>query len=137
MAETEVIEQPITNPGVETDKITHQKLLDDISEESQVVVHCSYTSRYLGDMIRIWKSTFLFPKESGRKSKLVHCENIAIYPEWKVLRPSETVNFCLIFTGLPKNCKTFDLIEQIPEPGGFEYRNIQRNETDVYYIKIN
>jgi hypothetical protein len=37
---------------------------------------------------------------------------------------------------LPKNCDSFDLIERIPEPGGFIYTNIKRNKTDVYHLVI-
>jgi hypothetical protein len=30
----------------------------------------------------------------------------------------------------------FDLVEEIPQPGGFVIKNIRRNETDVYHIDI-
>jgi hypothetical protein len=30
----------------------------------------------------------------------------------------------------------FDLIEEIPEPGGFYFPNIQRNNWDVYNLQI-
>jgi hypothetical protein len=38
--------------------------------------------------------------------------------------------------GLPKKCTVFDLIEEIPEPGGFYIPNIQRNNSDVYHLEI-
>ena len=40
------------------------------------------------------------------------------------------------FSGLPRSCTSFDLIERIPEPGGFEVRNIGRNKTDVYEVEF-
>jgi hypothetical protein len=42
----------------------------------------------------------------------------------------------LIFAGLSKAVKVFDLVEEIPQPGGFVIKNIRRNETDVYHIDI-
>jgi len=41
--------------------------------------------------------------------------------------------FTLIFEGLDKPRKHFDLVEDIPEPGGFI---IKRNKSDVYDIFI-
>lgn len=40
--------------------------------------------------------------------------------------------FTLIFEELSKGCKNFDLIEMIPQSGGFEAFNISRNNMDVY-----
>lgn len=44
--------------------------------------------------------------------------------------------FTLVFSGLPKDCKMFDLIEVIPEEGGFHVKEIRRNESDIYRVKI-
>ncbi|MPN29566.1 hypothetical protein SDC9_177019 [bioreactor metagenome] len=44
--------------------------------------------------------------------------------------------FTLVFSGLPDECTTFDLIEEIPEEGGFFVPNIKRNGTDVYRVII-
>ena len=44
--------------------------------------------------------------------------------------------FTLVFSGLPKDCKSFDLREEIPEEGGFLVKNIKRNGTDVYRVKL-
>ena len=48
----------------------------------------------------------------------------------------QTINFTLIFSGLPKHCKLFDMVENIPEPGGFVFENIVRNNSDVYLLEI-
>ena len=33
-------------------------------------------------------------------------------------------------------CKVFDLIEEIPESGGFKIYDIRRNKSDVYRVDI-
>lgn len=111
-------------------------LLSQLETSSQVIVHCNFSSRFPLDKIRIWKSTFLFAQDSDHISGLVSAENISFYPEWTYLEVGEQRQFTLIFTGLPKDCISFDFIEQIPEPGGFEFSNIRRNKTDVYYIDL-
>jgi hypothetical protein len=47
-----------------------------------------------------------------------------------------TYSFLLIFSALPKACILFDLIEDIPQPGGFLVKGIKRNKTDVYRITL-
>lgn len=112
------------------------ELLNLMREDSQVIVICSFKSDSEFNRIRIWKSTYLFANDSDHKSKLLYSENIAIYPDWMIVREGITVKFVLVFSGLPKNCKYFDLIEVIPEPDGFEIKNIKRNKSDVYRISI-
>ncbi len=136
MSEIEIPNKPAIKTGVKIDEVTKHQLLINIVEESQVILHCSYTGSVYADRIRIWKSTFLYARDSKHRSKLLHFENIALYPNWLSVKAGETVNFTLIFSGLPKHCKSFDMIERIPEPGGFEIKNIQRNQTDVYKIVI-
>jgi len=106
-------------------------------EEKQVIVHCCFpASPYLGNLIRIWQSTFLIDENIGHKSALVHAENISIFPYWTEVPPMKDFWFTLVFTGLPKDCKSFHLKEMIPEEGGFFVQNIKRNSTDVYRVKI-
>lgn len=123
-------------PEVKIDNDVRDKLLNQIQEEAQVIVHCSFTGRFLGDKIRIWASTFLYTKDSSHKSKLILAENITMFPTWKHVAIGQTLNFTLLFSGLPKDCKAFDLIENIPEPGGFAFLDIERNNSDVYSIEI-
>ncbi len=111
-------------------------LMLETAEESQVIIHCSYTSSGLGDLIRIWPTTFLFPKNSSIKCKLIHVENITLFPHWTEIPLGKTHTFTLIFQGLPKDCYLFDLVEEIGQPGAFIIKNIHRNRTDVYYVDI-
>ena len=136
MPEIEIIDVTVTQPEIKIDKTSKHKLVNKVEEESQVIVHCSYTGTSMYDKIRIWKSTFLYAKGSSHRSELVHTENITLFPEWMPVERGQTVFFTLIFTGLPKNCNQFDLIEEIPEPFGFEFRNIERNDSDVYLVDL-
>ena len=127
----------ITKPDVLINTDTLLQLKTFVQEESQVVVHCSYTSAGFMDLIRIWPSTYLIDQGSSHKSELVHAENVSIAPIWTRLTYGETRVFTLIFSGLPKTCSVFDFIESIPEPNSFEIRNIQRNVSDVYFVVVN
>lgn len=136
MSEIKTLEIPVVRPRVEIDAKTKRKLKVHKQEESQVVVHCVYHSEN-SSRIRLWKTTYLLPHDSSFKAKLVHAEGIDIYPEWSYLELNEIRSFTLYFSALPKSCKSFDLHEIIPEPGGFRATNIRRNYADVYHIKIN
>lgn len=106
------------------------------AEEGQVIVHCSIQSDAWGSGIRVWNSTYLIDRVSGERSELIHFFNITLYPQWLWLEPNQNHTFTLIFSALPKGCNTFDLIEVIPQDGGFEVKNITRNREDVYRVKI-
>ncbi len=108
----------------------------DILEDSFVYVHCSFPIPSPDILIRIWKTTFLKDCHSSGQSQLIHAENISYAPQWTAIPESGTYSFLLIFSSLPKSCTLFDLIEQIPQPGGFSVKNIARNNSDVYRITL-
>ena len=87
-------------------------------------------------LIRIWKTTYLVDHSSGTRSKLLHAENITMAPVWTQIPNGALYSFLLVFSGLPKACKQFDLVEEISEPGGFFIKDIGRNDTDVYHIDV-
>ena len=106
-------------------------------EEKQVIVHCCFpASPFFGNLIRIWPSTILMDENSGHESRLIHSENISLFPYWTEVPPMKDFWFTLVFSGLPKDCLSFDFKEVIPEEGGFFVKNIKRNSTDIYRIKI-
>jgi hypothetical protein len=105
------------------------------TNERQTIVHCKHFLN-AGDGIRIWKSTFLIEKPSGTKRKLMHAENITMHPTWTVADKAGKYNFSLYFEGLSKSCTGFDLVEIIPQPGGFIVSDITRNNSDVYNVLI-
>jgi hypothetical protein len=131
-----IIEQPPVKakPAVDTDVLfsVHPELLN----ESYVYVHCHVSAAVQELLIRIWRTTFLIDKNSGVRSGLVHAENITYAPVWTLVPKTFSYSFLLIFFGLPKSCKAFDLVEEINQPGGFFVPHILRNDTDVYHIDL-
>ncbi|OWK73351.1 hypothetical protein CBW16_11450 [Flavobacteriaceae bacterium JJC] len=125
----------ITKPEIAPEIL--ESLKTKVEEEKQVIVHCCYpASIYVGNLIRIWQSTFLIDHSIPHKSHLIHHENISLFPYWTEVPPMKDFWFTLVFSGLPKECTSFDLKEEIPEEGGFFIQNIKRNGTDVYRVKI-
>jgi hypothetical protein len=130
-----VKEAPVeTKPNVDIEVLTSIDPM--ILEDSFVYVHCHFENNQRDMLIRIWKSTYLVDKNSGSRSKLIHAENISFAPIWTLIPDNVSYSFLLIFSALPKSCQSFDLIEDIPQPGGFLVKNINRNESDVYHIDI-
>lgn len=123
-------------PKIKIDKAVRKKLLKQVDEESQVVMHCSFTGDLSGNLLRVWKTTFLHSFGSSHRSKLIHAENITFAPNWMHVYGGQKVNFTLIFSGLPKDCKYFDLIEITPTMRGFLVKNIARNNLDVYSVNL-
>lgn len=106
------------------------------NEEQQVIIHCSIYAIDFGDAARIWESTYLIDKETGKTYNLLFADGISLAPKWTLIPFNKPLEFTLIFKGLPKSCKVFDLMEIIAEEGGFEVLNVTRNSTDVYYVTI-
>jgi hypothetical protein len=108
----------------------------EILDDSNVYVHCSFPIPSPGFLIRIWKTTFLKDCHSAAQSQLIYAENISYAPQWTLVPNTGTFSFLLIFSALPKSCTLFDLVEEIPQPGGFVVKSIPRNKTDVYRITL-
>ncbi|MBK8329313.1 MAG: hypothetical protein IPL09_07555 [Bacteroidetes bacterium] len=120
----------------EVQEITIDPVLLSQSEtlsEKCTIVRCAYNS-FGWDRIRIWPSTYLI-QENGIRKKMLHNYNIALYPEWITIKGKPYI-FTLIFEGLDQDCISFDLLEDIPEPGEFHIRSIPRNQSDVYHVTI-
>lgn len=127
----------ITKPKVEIAPDLLKKLEEMTAEEGQVIVHCISGGSLLYDSyIRIWPTTYLYDQHSDHASELVHVENISMAPEWMLVPAGYVAYYSLFFTRLPKSCSMFDLEEVIPQPGNFSAKNISRNKTDVYYIRL-
>ena len=135
MSRVTTIDTPVkAKPYVDLDTLAalHPELMND----SYVYVHCHFDNQWQDMLIRIWKTTYLLDRHSSAKAELIHAENITYAPLWTLIPDKQPFTFLLIFTGLPKSCKVFDLLEQISEPGGFHVGNIVRNETDVYHVNL-
>ncbi len=112
------------------------ELTQNVDEENQVVVHCMFPAVNEENGLRIWPTTFLICRQTRVRVGLVHQENITMYPNWTWVPENTSYFFTLFFRGLPKGCRTFDLIEEIPQSGGFVVRNIVRNNSDVYKVAL-
>jgi hypothetical protein len=135
MALPTIKEPPVkAKPSVDMEVLAsiHPELMDD----SYVYVHCHFENKWQDMLIRIWKTTFIIDRAGGTRSQLIHAENISYAPQWTLIPDNQPFTFLLIFPGLPKSCKQFDLLEEISEPGGFFVKNIQRNEQDVYHVDL-
>lgn len=128
----------ITRPRVEIESDLLAEMKNQINEAGQVILHILYSTPIgMPSYIRIWPTTYLFDKDSPHKSELVHAENITYYPYWYECLPGKKYYFSLIFSGLPKSCTRFDFVEQCTnQSGAFEVRNIDRNQSDVYFLKM-
>ncbi|MBL7835156.1 MAG: hypothetical protein JNK18_14450 [Cyclobacteriaceae bacterium] len=125
---------PAIKPEVDADVLA--SIDPNALTDSYVYVHCHYHNLYDEMFIRIWRSTFLIDRVSGSRAKLVHAENISYAPVWTYIPGKQLYTFLLIFSALPKDCKVFDLMEDIPQAGGFFVSGISRNEQDVYHVTI-
>jgi hypothetical protein len=123
-----------TKPEVEVETLT--SVDTDALEDSYVYVHCYFPNAEKDMLVRIWKTTYLIDRASGARSSLVHNENISLAPVWTQIADGTSYSFLLIFSALPKSCQYFDLVEDIPQPGGFFVESITRNQTDVYHIDL-
>lgn len=106
-----------------------------VEERGQVTVHCMLDTGE-GDCIRIWPTTYLKCRHSGHRSQLLFAEGIPLAPTWMPVPAGRSVHFTLLFAGLPQHCVLFDLVEEIPEPGGFHASGILRNGMDVYRVEL-
>ncbi len=130
----------IPEPPVKTKPSVEQEVLASIDpatlEDSFVYVHCYFDNQSDDMLIRIWRSTFLIDRASGSRSELIHAENISYAPQWTMIPRKGTFSFLLIFSALPKDCVVFDLLEDIPQAGGFFIQDIKRNQLDVYHVDV-
>ena len=124
----------ITKPEVEEEVLT--SIDSSTLEDSHVYVHCYFNNTSEDMLIRIWRSTFLIDRASGSRSSLIHAENISYAPMWTMIPKKGQYSFLLIFSALPKDCTVFDLLEDIPQTGGFFIQGIQRNQLDVYHVDV-
>ncbi|MBL7963344.1 MAG: hypothetical protein JNM31_05795 [Flavobacteriales bacterium] len=129
ISEPEVLVAPAVDPAL------REALLTQVEERGQVTVHCRISTDE-GDMVRIWPHTYLVCKRTRHRSELLHAEGIPFAPHWMPVLPGHTATFTLVFAALPDECMAFDLVEEIPEPGGFHVAGIPRNGRDLYNVEL-
>ena len=116
--------------------IQKQQNYELLNESDHVILNCTIAGSEQNESVRIWDSTFLVVDTMKYKSKLITATNISLYPEWTKINIGETLNFSLEFGPLPKGCTKFDLVEDIPESGGWIVRDIIRNSSDIYQVEF-
>lgn len=133
--EVEIADAPVKiKPAVDLEILTD--ILPGVLEDGHIYVHCHCKNAGDDLLVRIWRTTYLIDTTSGAKNQLIHAENITMAPQWTLVPSHATHNFLLIFGSLHSSCKSFDLVEEITQPGGFEVRGIKRNDADVYHIHL-
>lgn len=127
----------IKKPKIDIDPALLHELQTQIHEAGQVIIHILFACNRDDTFIRIWPTTFLLDHDSDHQSELVHCENIVKAPQWQIVEKGDSCYFTLIFSGLPRDCRSFDFIEFCGgQGGGFEIRDIARSESDIYYFRM-
>jgi hypothetical protein len=111
------------------------KFARQVEEKSFVIVHLVFAEGLDWYAVRVWPTTYLISGTTQHRSRLMHVENISLAPQWTQVPAGKRHSCSLYFEGLPKNVTIFDLAEIIPEPGGFLFKNIMRNKSDVYMIE--
>jgi hypothetical protein len=111
------------------------KFARQVEEKSFVIVHLVFAAGLDWYAVRVWPTTYLISGTTQHRSRLMHVENISLAPQWTQVPAGKRHSCSLYFEGLPKNVTIFDLAEIIPEPGGFLFKNIMRNKSDVYMIE--
>jgi hypothetical protein len=125
------------SPATQTSTLVRPAVeaVTDVQPLERVVVHVRVPP-YTTEFIRIWQSTFLFDRASSHTSQLVAFERISLYPHWTRLDYAQPYVFTLVFEGLPKHVRSFDLAEVIPDPNGFRIEAIARRPGDVYEVDL-
>lgn len=124
--------QVVTEPEVKS-------ISSQLAEEGQVIIHCFHNpcfdgcSKYKRCVIAVANKIVLIPDTKDGNASLIYAENILLMPDINI-KKEEITKFTLVFSALPKNCKTFSFVE--PCEHGWELHNIKRNSTDVYTIHI-
>ena len=140
---------------IKNDKAKHMSVVFDsdiielFEEERYTYLHCTYVAseKYLADLqININENSYLVGGKSLIKLKLLNVIGIPLAPEKHCFKKlGDTLQFSLIFPALPKDWEVFDFIEDttaalydqtLQSSHGLYYRNIKRNDTDVYKIVV-
>ena len=100
--------------------------------EGQTIVHCKVKAPCA---LRVWNHTVI-KADNGKNYKMVHAENVTLYPTWTHVNRYGFYSFTLFFEPLDEDVNSFSIVEEIPQPGGFLKENISRNNEGVYQIYL-
>jgi len=130
MLESEIIEKT----KIEID----EELLTSSEEKGYTYLHCIYytSPKWSGGWwVNIWKTSYLVC--NGIKYPLIHAIDIPYAPQKHFLHyTGDSLKFTLIFPALPKECKTFDFIEECRGGRGLSARGIIRSESGIHKVRV-
>lgn len=108
----------------------------------QVILHCKHfgcnaeCGKSIHCEIKLNPGITLVPIEGGNPSTILHTYKINLPPK-KNYKVNYCTEFTLVFSALPKDCKSFHFIEPDGPGGeGWVIRNIKRSATDVYNLTL-
>ena len=105
-------------------------------EEKQVIVHCGFQNNYLiGNLVRIWRTTFWWINLQGTEANFYSGKISRCFPYWTEV-PVKEYWFTLIFLDCLKIVNSLISWKKFRKEGGFLVTDIDRNESDVYTIKL-
>jgi len=123
-----LMELSLMDDDVDTTPVRTKKRQDH-EAEGQVTIHMRTR---LGGGVRIWPSIKLRCRTTGTESKFIHAVGLSPFPTWTRVEPGGA--YTLLFEALPSSSRAFDLVEDIPQPGGLVVEDISRNGKDVYRL---
>ena len=122
LTEASLVDDDVDDPGSDEERQDHE-------DEGQVTIHMR--TRW-GGGVRIWPSIKLRCRTTGTESKFIHAVGLSPLPDLDAGGTGGA--YTLLFEALPSSCRAFDLIEDIPQPGGLIVEDIARNGKDVYRL---
>jgi hypothetical protein len=132
---------PLKHYNVSIDAATMKKINNQFHEESCTIVHCIFIAKtkYVnGGWVNIYPTTLI--EKSGNSFDylyLQHAMNIPIAPERHYFKKAgDILRFTLYFPAIPKDWKTFSLVEVADGGIGLSTTTIERNDTGVYEVII-
>jgi hypothetical protein len=106
--------------------------------EGQSLFYCHYENSFeSGGWVNIEGDTYLENADTFEKLELISVLGVPLAPfRHYFTKPGEHKKFVLLFPKIPTYWKRFHLVE-CAGPGSFRVRDISRNTTGVYQLKLN
>ncbi len=114
-------------------------LLESFEENGFTYLHCTYITspKFIGGWwVNIHETSYLV-NGTNEKLAMLNALNIPLAPKRHCLKKfGDSLKFTLVFPAVPKDWETFDFIEFCDGINGLSIKNITRNNTGVYKVRI-
>ena len=115
-------------------------LLEGAEEEPFTLLHCKYITspKYPnGWWINIYKTSYLKHTASNETIEMLHAIGIPYAPKKHYLQKfGDALNFTLVFPKIPKHWDNFNFTEICAGEDGLRIKNIKRNNSGIYRVRI-